>query len=210
MSEEDKKDLSVIKDFTLELLGSASDKQKELILKNINQSIREQGGVITLEKTALHGTVFVVKSANFIVKNGISLIELKGHFDRKDSKKVAATAIDTALGTLSTAALVYFGWNPFVAGLASAVTISTIQPGDALMSTGPGGLLSKELDNFLFQNPGLLIKSINPNHYRYWPNYGVRQNNTFDIFSNKSTSLSKDLDFFDVTKHNKIAVPVMK
>lgn len=42
MSEEDKKDLSVIKDFTLELLGSASDKQKELILKNINLFVNKE------------------------------------------------------------------------------------------------------------------------------------------------------------------------
>lgn len=56
MSEEDKKDWSEIKDITLEILGSASDKQKELILENINKSISEQGGVITLEKTTLHGT----------------------------------------------------------------------------------------------------------------------------------------------------------
>ncbi|OZN25010.1 hypothetical protein CFY87_06715 [Actinobacillus seminis] len=51
------------------------------------------------------------------------------------------------------------------------------------MSTEPGGLLAKNIEKILFDNPHLMIDKIDPNKGRFWSDYSVYGKNNGNIIS---------------------------
>lgn len=215
-------DSSVVKEVTLNVLGDVSDIQKKLILENLNKSLQENKGVINLERGIIHGTAFFVKSANIVLKQGISVIELKGHFDRQDSKAIGASLIDmAALGGI-TWALTGLGWSMVPATIASTLAVSSFEPGNVLMGTSAGGLLAKDIEKILFSNPNLMFDKLDPNKGRFWPDYGIggtgvgnpknqywpsyRLKKDDKIFLGNLENKPKDFDNFNITKLQPVAL----
>lgn len=162
MSEEKKDDKlrpeTVAKEFTINIMGNASDFHKKAIfqeIENLQKSLKE--GATYIEVAGINQMKFFVTSANFVVKNGVNILELKGHYDNKDTKAILAKGFETFLSGIVGGLTGIASINPYTgAVIASGINalLTSAKVGEQFIdfvdSTEIGRKVITEIDAYMF------------------------------------------------------------
>ncbi|OBW94253.1 MULTISPECIES: hypothetical protein [Gallibacterium] len=146
------------KELVINVMGNFSDLHKEKIYKEIEQLQESLGKDISyVDIAGMQNMKFFVTSANFVVKNGVNIFELKGHYDNRDTKAILATGIETTISTIMGGLLGVLSLNPALAvgsKIASDTALSYFNVGERLINkineTEVGRKIISEIDAHMF------------------------------------------------------------